>query len=216
MANIGVGSSVLVRAPLGDAVDKVLRQVEPSCNIGLPHTSGDKRADNSSLLIRDNRIVVSLARRHVSSAFSKHVAHVLAVRTGNEMRRIHAWRIVASVKNIESLRNGAVSQFPRQPMSADRALAAFRSPVASPRDTPTPKPTFFRRKHIDTAPKSNRDWLPFMNAVAQVAGISIFTNSAPATQTIAIPRLAWKLRARFLSLAPRANLQRFHRSSSLP
>jgi hypothetical protein len=65
-----------------------------------------------------------LVRPAARSSLLGTVAHVVGLRAEEQMRRVHAGRVIARVTEKESVRHDSVVEFPRNPMRVGKALTS--------------------------------------------------------------------------------------------
>lgn len=95
-----------------------------------------------------------------AAALCAHVAHVVGIRAEKQMRWIAARAVIAGVANHYPGHNGALRQFPRDPMSTQcppyPVLAYRESAVAISKKTGQPRPAVRAVAALDSFPESFR------------------------------------------------------------
>lgn len=91
------------------------------------------------------------------------VGHVFGLSSEEQMGRIHARRIVATMKNTESFRNRSVGESPAKSMDSNRLLGLGVHYLSIPMlgSTSGPDPAFLPASFFDLYPEAFRDRLSF-------------------------------------------------------
>lgn len=81
------------------------------------------------LAINGGRIPSQPVQISTSSAFLQRVLNIVLVGAEKQVRRVYAWRIVASVANAHACRDGAVRQNPRYSVGTNTSSLELKSSV---------------------------------------------------------------------------------------
>lgn len=130
-----------------------------ACYLGMAYSGTSKLPDGKHLLIREFRHAVRLAAAggvH-ATALAVHVAHVIGIGSGKQMRGIHAGRIVASMADNRARFQEAACQL-KGNMTGAKLLVTPSSSNAVPRivDVAEPGPALVRAANVNTFPEPFR------------------------------------------------------------
>jgi hypothetical protein len=101
------------------------------------------------------------------SAFCRHVACIVRVCAKPQMFRVHARRIVATMQHVQSFRDFAVMQYPRDTMCQFHSPIMRDAPIAMFVATSCPQPTVIR--FVNIGPKAILSWTRLCIAIAAFA-----------------------------------------------
>ena len=117
--------------PTNDAGDVRLRHAELAGERHLGFTGGVPGADGGDLIGRQLRPVVRFAGHRPTATLRDHVGDVIGLGAEKEVSRIAARRVIATVKHLHAIGDGAVGQFPSTAMGKARSVsAAYQRAIA--------------------------------------------------------------------------------------
>jgi len=145
---------MLPRFPPHYAADVSLVGIKYSTDFTLDHAVPVHLTNLYNVVIR--KFAEVGARSLNLPPLGNHVIHVVLSRPEKQVRRVAAWRIVALVKNPQSIGDGAVMNLPTHNMRSGlaTAMAATRNvPIVRFISPALPLPTFVRAALVHLCPK---------------------------------------------------------------
>jgi hypothetical protein len=109
---------------------------------------------NLSPLYFGVRVLLSMG--FAGSSLQKHILHVVQLLSQEQMVRVDAWRIVATVKNVQTVRHRSLMQLPGDAMSKPRLSFKPKRPIPGFSPSGGPKPTRFCLANLAFKSRANR------------------------------------------------------------